>query len=160
MTLILLTNSWFVWTILRRECCSQKRLEEQSQSNDFPELEPFKMAAEELIEYLPHIYHHKIDTEHEKSYQKVKTKTFADDNKNKCQIKRDHSSTHSSLSCDRHFVSESLPALPNIEWKRWQSFQKRKTHNVTHRNSSSNSGSSTVGPNELIENVLPQEIHI
>ena len=61
----------------------------ESQSNEFPELEPFKMAAEELIEYLLHIYHPKIDTELEKSYQKVKTRTFAYDNKSKCQIKRD-----------------------------------------------------------------------
>ena len=64
----------------------------ESQSNEFPELEPFKMAAEELIEYLPYIYHPKIDTEHEKSYQKVKKNTyFAHDNKNKCQIKRNNS---------------------------------------------------------------------
>ena len=70
----------------------------ESQSNEFPELEPFKMAAEELIEYLPHIYHSKIDTELEKYYQKVKTRTFAYENKNKCQIKRDHSSTRFSLA--------------------------------------------------------------
>ena len=53
----------------------------QSQPNEFPELEPFKMAAEELIKYLPHIYHPEIDTELEKSYQKVKTQTFAYENK-------------------------------------------------------------------------------
>ena len=45
----------------------------ESQSNQFPELESFKMAAQELIEYLQYIYHPKIDTEYEKSYQKVKT---------------------------------------------------------------------------------------
>ena len=39
----------------------------------------------EFMEYLPYIYHPKIDTEHEKSYQKVKTQTFAHDNKNKIQ---------------------------------------------------------------------------
>ena len=44
----------------------------ESQSNEFPVLEPFKMAVEELIEYLPYIYHPKIVTEHEKSYQKKK----------------------------------------------------------------------------------------
>ena len=70
----------------------------ESQSNEFPELEPFKMAAEELIEYFPHIYHPKIDTELEKSYQKVKTRTFAYDNKSKCQIKRDYSSSQFSLA--------------------------------------------------------------
>ena len=68
----------------------------ESQSNEFLELEPFKIAAEELIEYLLYIYHTKIDTEHEKSYQKVKTGTFAHDNKNKCHIKTDHSSTRFS----------------------------------------------------------------
>ena len=58
------------------------------------------MSVEELIEYLPYIYHLQIpvDTEHEKSYQKVKTRTFAHDNKNKSQIKRDHSSTRFSLA--------------------------------------------------------------
>ena len=56
------------------------------------------MVAEEFIEYLPYIHHPKIDTEHEKSYQKVKTQTFAHDNKNKCQIKTDHSSTGFSLA--------------------------------------------------------------
>ena len=55
------------------------------------------MAVQELIEYLPYIYHPKIDTEHEKSYHKVKTRIFAHDNKNKCQIKTDHSSTRFSL---------------------------------------------------------------
>ena len=44
----------------------------ESQSNEFPELETFKVAAEELLEYLPHIYHPIIDNEREKSYQKVK----------------------------------------------------------------------------------------
>ena len=75
----------------------------ESQSNEFPELEPFKMAAEELIEYLPYIYHPKIDTEHEKSYQKVKTRTFAHGNKNKCHIKTDHSSTCFSLAVSAIF---------------------------------------------------------
>ena len=58
------------------------------------------MVAEELIEYLPYIYHPKIVTEHEKSYQKVKKKTriFAHDNKNKFRIKRDNSTTRFSLA--------------------------------------------------------------
>ena len=56
------------------------------------------MAAEELIKYLPYIYHPKIDTEHEKSYQRVKIRTFTYDNKSKCQIKRDNSSTRFSLA--------------------------------------------------------------
>ena len=61
------------------------------------------MAAEELIEYLPYIYQPKIDTEHEKSYQKVKTRIFAYDNKNKCQIKRDYSSARVSLAASAIF---------------------------------------------------------
>ena len=69
----------------------------ESQSNEFPELEPFKMTAKELIEYLPYICHPKIDTEHEKSYQKVQTRKFVH-NINKCQIKRDHSSTRFSFA--------------------------------------------------------------
>ena len=64
----------------------------ESQWNEFPELESFKMVAEELIEYLPYIYHPGIVT------QKVKTRIFVHDKKNKCQIKRDHSSTHFSLA--------------------------------------------------------------
>ena len=68
------------------------------QPNEFLELEPFKMVAEELIKYLPYIYNPKIDIEHKKFYQKVKTRTFAHDNKNKCQIKRAHSSTQFSLA--------------------------------------------------------------
>ena len=56
------------------------------------------MAAEELIEYISYVYHSKIVNEHEKSYKKVKTRIFANDNKNKCQIKRDHSSTRFSLA--------------------------------------------------------------
>ena len=47
-------------------------IERESQSNEFPELEPFKMSAEDLIEYLLYIYYPKIVTEHKKSYQKVK----------------------------------------------------------------------------------------
>ena len=66
----------------------------ESQSNEFPELEPFKMAEEELIEYLPYIYHPKMDSEHEQSYRQVKTRRFVLDNKHKCQFKRNHSSTH------------------------------------------------------------------
>ena len=56
------------------------------------------MAVEDLIEYLPYIYHPKIVTEHEKSYQKVKVWIFAHDNKNKYQIKIDHSSMRFSLA--------------------------------------------------------------
>ena len=37
----------------------------EGQSNEFRELEPFKMAGEELIEYLPYIYHPKMDSENE-----------------------------------------------------------------------------------------------
>ena len=39
-----------------------------------------------------------MDSENEQSYQQVKTRRFVLDNKNKCQIKRDHSSTHVSLA--------------------------------------------------------------
>ena len=124
----------------------------ESQSNEFPELEPFKMAGEELIEYLPYIYHPKIDIELEKSYQKVKRRTFAYDTKNKCQIKRPFFNSV-VVSCFRHFVSEVLPTLPNTEWKRRQSFQNRMTPDRTHWNSSSDSGSSTVGPNESAKRV-------
>ena len=85
----------------------------ESQSNEFLELEPFKMAGEELIEYLSYIYHPKMASEDEQSYNHVKTRRFVLDNKHKCQIVRNHSST---------FVSEALAALLNIEWKRRQSF--------------------------------------
>ena len=61
-----------------------------------------------------------MDSENEQSYHQVKTRRFVLDNKHKCQIKRNHSSTF--VSCFRHFVSEALQALPNIEWKRGQSF--------------------------------------
>ena len=118
----------------------------ESQSNEFPELEPCKMAGEELIEYLLYIYHHKMDSESAQSYHQVKTRRFELNNKHKCQKKPFFNSRF--VSCFRHFVLEALPALPNIEWNRWQSFQKRKTPNRTHWNCSSNSGSSTVGPNE------------
>ena len=87
----------------------------ESQSNEFPELEPFKMAAEELIEYLPYIYHPKIVIGHEKSYQRVKVRIFAHANKNKCQIKRGHSSTRFSLPA-------STILFLNFCRKRWQSF--------------------------------------
>ena len=70
----------------------------ESQSNKFPELEPFKMAGEELIEYLLYIYHPKMDSENEQSYHQVKTRRFVLDNKHKCQIKRNHSSTHDLLA--------------------------------------------------------------
>ena len=69
----------------------------ESQSNEFPKLEPFKMAGEELIEYLPYIYHPRMDSEDEQSFHQVKTRRFVLDNKHKCQIKRNHSSTHVSL---------------------------------------------------------------
>ena len=69
----------------------------ERQSNEFPELEPCKMAGEELIEYLLYIYHHKMDSESAQSYHQVKTRRFELDNKHKCQIKRNHSSTHVSL---------------------------------------------------------------
>ena len=58
----------------------------ESRSNEFPELEPFKMSGEELIEYLPYIYHPKMDSENEQSYHQVKTRRFVLDNKHKCQI--------------------------------------------------------------------------
>ena len=55
------------------------------------------MAGEELIKYLPYIYHPKMDSENAQSYHQVKTRRFVLDNKHKCQIKRNHSSTHVSL---------------------------------------------------------------
>ena len=70
----------------------------ESQSNEFPELEPFKMAGKEVIEYLPYIYHPKMDSENEQSYHQVKTRRFVLDNKYKCQIKRNHSSAQVSLA--------------------------------------------------------------
>ena len=65
----------------------------ESQSNEFLELEPFKMAADNLIKYLQYIYHPKMDSENEQSYHLVKTWRSALDNKHKYQIKRNHSST-------------------------------------------------------------------
>ena len=56
------------------------------------------MAGEELIEYLPYIYYPKMDYEMEQSYHQVKTRRFVLDNKHKCQIQRNHSSTHVSLA--------------------------------------------------------------
>ena len=38
-----------------------------------------------------------MDSENKQSSQKVKTRRFVLDNKHKCQIKRNHSSTHVSL---------------------------------------------------------------
>ena len=69
----------------------------ESQSNKFLELEPLKMAGEELIEYLPYIYHPKMDSENEQSSHQVNTQRFLLENKHKCQIKRKYSSTHLSL---------------------------------------------------------------
>ena len=91
----------------------------ESQLNEFPILEPFKMAGK-LIEYLVYIYNPKMDSENEQSYHQVKTQRSALDNKNKCQIKPFFNLRF--VNCFHHFVSESLLALPNIEWKRWQSF--------------------------------------
>ena len=84
----------------------------ESQSNEFPELEPFKMAGEELIEYLLYIYHPKMDSENEQSYHQVKTRRFVLGNKHKCQIKRNHSSTPVSLA-----------ASAVLFWKLCQLFQ-------------------------------------
>ena len=70
----------------------------ERQSNKFPELEPFKMAGEDLVEYLLYIYRLKMDSENAQSYHQVKTRRFELDNKHKCQIKRNHSSTHVSLA--------------------------------------------------------------
>ena len=39
-----------------------------------------------------------MDSENKKSYHQVKTRRFVLDNKNKCQIKRNHSSTHVPLA--------------------------------------------------------------
>ena len=50
------------------------------------------------IEYLPHVYHPRMDSENEQSYHQVKTRRFVLDNKHKCQIKRNHSSNHFSLA--------------------------------------------------------------
>ena len=69
----------------------------ESHSNELPELEPFKMAGEKLIEYLTYICNPKMDSENEQSYHHVKTRKFVLDNKHKCQIKRKRSSTHVSL---------------------------------------------------------------
>ena len=51
-----------------------------------------------ITEYLPYIYHPKLDSENEPSYHKVKTRSFELENKNKRQIKRNRSSTHVSLA--------------------------------------------------------------
>ena len=50
-----------------------------------------------IFEYLPYIYHPKIDSENEQSSHQVKTRRFVLDNKHKCQIKRNHSSSHVSV---------------------------------------------------------------
>ena len=70
----------------------------ESQSNEFPELEIFKMAGKELIEYVPYIYRPEMDSENEQSYHQVKTRRFILNNKHKCQIKRNHSPTHVLLA--------------------------------------------------------------
>ena len=69
----------------------------ESQWNKFTQLEPLKMVWEELIEYLPYLYLPKMDSENKQSYHQVKTRRFVLDNKHKCQIKGNHSSTHVSL---------------------------------------------------------------
>ena len=69
----------------------------ESQSNKFPELESFKIGRGGIFEYLPYIYHLKMDSENEQSSHKVKTRRFVLDNKHKCQVKKKkHSSTHVS----------------------------------------------------------------
>ena len=55
------------------------------------------MAGEKLIEYLPYIYHPKMDSENEQSSHQVKTRRFVLENKHKYQIKSNHFSTHISL---------------------------------------------------------------
>ena len=54
-------------------------------------------GGEELVEYLPYIYHPKMDSENAQPYHQVKTRRFVLDNKHKCQIIRNHSSTQISL---------------------------------------------------------------
>ena len=73
----------------------------ESQSNKCPELKPFKIMGQELIEYLPYIYHLKMDSEKKKSYHHVKSRKFAHDNKNKCQ-KKSFFNSH-FVSCFLHF---------------------------------------------------------
>ena len=119
----------------------------ESQSNESPELEPFKMAAEELMEYLPYIYHPKLVNEHEKSYQKVKTQTLAYDNKNKCQIKRDHSSTRFSLAASAFFFGSSAGSA-KYRVEETAELLKMEDAQSTRWNGSSDSGSSTICPNE------------
>ena len=80
------------------------------------------MAGEELIEYLPYICHPKMDSENEQYSHQVKPRIFILDNKHKCQTKINDSSTHVSLPASAILFQEALPALPNIEWKRQQSF--------------------------------------
>ena len=97
-------------------------IEIESQSNEFQKLEPFKMVGEELIEYLPYIYQPKMNSENEQSSHQVKTPGFVLEHKHECQIKRKTFFNSSFVTCFHHFLSEALPALPNIVWKRWQSF--------------------------------------
>ena len=53
-----------------------------------------------------------MDSENEQSYHQVKTRRFVLDNKKKCQIKRNHSSTHVSLA-----------AFPILFWELCRLFQ-------------------------------------
>ena len=70
----------------------------ESQSNEFPELEPFKMVwREELIECLSYIYHPKVDSDKSNLITKKKHEDL-DLTIDKDTIKRNHSSTHVSLA--------------------------------------------------------------
>ena len=58
----------------------------ESQSDEFPKFDPFKMAGEELIYFLPYIHHPKMDSENEQSYHQVKTRRFVLDKKKNVKL--------------------------------------------------------------------------
>ena len=92
-----------------------------------------------------------MDSENEQSSHQVKTQRFVLDNKHKCQIKRKHSSTHVSLPASA-ILFRKLCRLFQISSRRDGRDSKsgrRPIERLTRNwNCSSNSGSSTVGPNE------------
>ena len=59
----------------------------ESHSNEFPELEPFKMAGEEFLSIYRIFTIPKMDSENEQSYHQVKTRRFVLDNKHKINVK-------------------------------------------------------------------------
>ena len=70
----------------------------ESQLNKFREIEPFKTAGEELIEYLPYFLPPQNGFWVWAILSINKNWRSARDGKNKCQIKRNNSSTHVSLA--------------------------------------------------------------